>query len=113
MVRRQEQSLSFHNGLAKIAPWPYLVGNASGLQCIGQCVCGGSPANLQLRASQRISAARDCIASPESDLNEVNACSARSLFPQGVSALLNRSFDCNATSRSSEWNMFTVVSAWA
>src|SRR5258708_25388523 len=108
MVRRQGQPPSFHNGLAKIAPWPYLVGNASGLQCIGQCVYGGSPANLRLRASQRISAARDCIASPKSHSEPVNACNARSSFPEKVSALLNRSFGCDAISRSTEWNMFTV-----
>src|SRR5258708_3909320 len=108
MVRRQEQLFRFPDGLAKIAPWPYLDANARGLQCIGRCVYGGSPANLQLRASQRISAARDCIASPKSHSEPVNACNARSSFPEKVSALLNRSFGCDAISRSTEWNMFTV-----
>src|SRR6266436_3040474 len=104
MVRRQEQPRSFHDGLAKIAPWPYLVGNGSGLQCIGQCVYGGSKKRHRLREPQRISAAKDSIASRESDSNKVNACNARSLFLAKVSALPNRFSDCNATSRSNEWN---------
>src|SRR2546422_1054215 len=111
MVRRQEQPLPFPDGLAKIAPWPYLVGNGSGLQCIGRCVCGGSKKRHRLRAPPKISAAKDSIASRESDSNKVNACNARSLFLAKVSALLNRSFGCDATSRSSAWNLFTVGSA--
>ena|SRR5690242_17620880 len=95
-------------------PWPspVIAANASALQCIGRCVCSGSPANFRLKAPQRISAAKDCIASPESRSNEANACNARSLFLEGVSALVNQPCGCNATSRLSEWNLFTVVSAW-
>src|SRR5260370_26429483 len=112
MVRRQGQSPSFHNGLAKIAPWPYLVGNASGFRCIGRCAFGGTKKRHSLRALRKISAAKDYTASPKSGSEPVNACTARLLFQGKILALLNRSFDCNATSRSREWNMFTVLSVW-
>src|SRR5882724_375090 len=102
MVRGQEQS-SFHDGLAKIAPWSYLVANARGLQCIGRCVFGGSEKWCRLKALRKISAARDSIASRKNHSNKVNACNARLLFLGRVSAPLNRSSDCNAVSPSREW----------
>ncbi len=113
MVRRQEQSLPPHDGLANVTPWPHpvIAGDASGFQCIGPCVCSGEKGS-QSKAPRKISAARDSIASQENHLSVANACNARLFFLGRLSAFRNRSSDCNAMSRSGEWNMLNVVSAW-
>ena len=52
-----------------------------------------------MKASRRISAAKDYTASPKSDSNEANDCNARFVFLGRVSALLNRfsALQCHVT----------------
>src|SRR5258708_37769216 len=57
-----------------------IAGNVGGLPCIGWCVCFCRPANFLLKAPPKLSAAKDSIASPESDSNEVNTFNA-TVFP--------------------------------